>query len=59
MVQCPWCGHGNQYDDAFLGRLGYLEHFRCRYCGGTFSSEGDDTLSECASHFRPDEGGEA
>lgn len=57
MVQCPWCGHGNDYDEALLGVLGMLTHFRCRYCGGQFSSEGDDSLSEAASYF--DQGGEA
>jgi hypothetical protein len=56
-LNCPWCGNGNSYDEAFLGRLGLLDHFRCRYCGATFSSEGDDTLSEQASYF--DHGGEA
>jgi transposase-like protein len=56
-VTCPWCSNTNDYDEAFLGVLGFLSHYRCRYCGGNFTSEGDDMLSEQASYF--DQGGEA
>jgi hypothetical protein len=56
-VTCPWCSNANDYDEALLGVLWMLTHFRCRYCGATFSSEGDDMLSEQASYF--DQGGEA
>jgi hypothetical protein len=56
-LTCPWCSNANDYDEAFLGVLGFLTHYRCRYCGAGFSSEGDDSLSEQASYF--DQGGEA
>lgn len=62
IITCPQCDHEQDESECFLGRLGYLTHYRCRYCGWTFSiepAEGDDVLSELASHFRPDEGGEA
>lgn len=56
-VTCPWCSNVNSYDEAFLGLLGFLSHYRCRYCGGNFTNEGCDDLSREASYF--DQGGEA
>lgn len=57
IILCPLCGRAQDEAECFLGHLGQLTHYRCRYCGGQFSSEGDDSLSEAASYF--DQGGEA
>jgi transcription elongation factor Elf1 len=35
--QCPVCDHEQDEAECFLGRLGYLTHFRCRYCGMQWS----------------------
>lgn len=32
LVTCP-VGHEQDEADAFLGRLGWLTHYRCRSCG--------------------------
>jgi hypothetical protein len=37
MVRCPWCSTPQSKSESFLGHLGRLIHFRCRYCGGQFS----------------------
>jgi transposase-like protein len=36
-VVCPQCDSLQDYDVAFLGKLGRTTHYRCRYCGWTFS----------------------
>ena len=30
---CPVCKAQNSKEQAYLGRMGLKEHFRCRYCG--------------------------
>ena len=40
MVTCPACDRLQDEAECFLGRLGYLTHYRCRYCGMGFNSEG-------------------
>jgi hypothetical protein len=37
MIRCPWCSKIQAKAIAFLGKLGRLTHYRCRYCGGQFS----------------------
>jgi transposase-like protein len=37
MIRCPACGTINDAIEALLGKLGRLVHYRCRYCGMTFS----------------------
>jgi DNA-directed RNA polymerase subunit RPC12/RpoP len=37
LVTCPACGQEQDEAEAFLGRLGWLTHYRCRYCGMPFS----------------------
>lgn len=36
-ITCPACGAHTYHADSLLGRLGNLEHFRCRQCGAQFS----------------------
>jgi len=36
-MTCPWCDSRVTKADSFLGRLGCLLHYRCRYCGGMFN----------------------
>lgn len=36
---CPWCGTGT---GVLLGLLGCRAHFRCRQCGGEFSTTDED-----------------
>lgn len=36
-VTCPACDHEQDEAECFIGRLGMLAHFRCRYCGAGFS----------------------
>lgn len=38
--KCPGCGQWQDEAECFLGQLGRLTHFRCRYCGIIFNSEG-------------------
>lgn len=60
LITCPACDHEQDEAECFLGQLGWLTHYRCRYCGWQFATaldHGDDELSRLASHF--DEGGEA
>jgi transcription elongation factor Elf1 len=37
IVTCPACDHEQDESECFLGRLGWLTHYRCRYCGMGFS----------------------
>lgn len=37
IVTCPQCDREQDGDECFLGRLGWLTHYRCRYCGMGFS----------------------
>jgi transposase-like protein len=37
MIRCPACGHINTRVESLLGKLGRLTHYRCRFCGITFS----------------------
>lgn len=37
MIRCPACGSINARIEALLGKLGRLTHYRCRFCGMTFS----------------------
>ena len=41
-VQCPACASKQWSFVAFLGVLGRLWHFRCRYCDARWSEERDD-----------------
>ena len=34
MIRCPWCKTLQDRREAFLGALGRLRHYHCRYCGG-------------------------
>jgi rubredoxin len=36
-VECPQCGAFQDEADCFLGQLGRLTHYRCRFCGWGFS----------------------
>ncbi len=35
-IVCPTCDHEQDQDDCYLGRLGFFEHYRCRFCDITF-----------------------
>lgn len=35
-VECPQCEAQQDEAIAFLGQLGALTHYRCRYCGWTW-----------------------
>ncbi len=38
IIECPACDTQQDECECFLGhRLGWLTHYRCRYCGITFS----------------------
>jgi hypothetical protein len=37
IVTCPACDHEQDEAECFIGRLGWLTHYRCRYCGMGFS----------------------
>lgn len=39
-VVCPACDHEQDEAECYLGQLGRLTHFRCRYCGITFNDQG-------------------
>lgn len=39
MITCPWCDTVLSKAEALLGVLGFLAHYRCRYCGGQFSGK--------------------
>lgn len=39
MVTCPACDRLQDEAECFLGRLGRLTHYRCRYCGMGFNSD--------------------
>ena len=34
---CPTCEHEQDESECFLGTLGALAHFACRYCGMQWS----------------------
>lgn len=36
-MTCPYCGSEQHKNECFLGALGFLRWFRCRYCGGQWS----------------------
>jgi uncharacterized Zn finger protein len=36
-IVCPACGSANEKSQCLLGSLGQRTHYRCRYCGMTFS----------------------
>jgi transposase-like protein len=38
-LTCPECDHEQDEAECFLGRLGWLQHFRCRYCGWMWSRD--------------------
>lgn len=38
MTDCPVCSGPGE----LLGRLGRLEHYRCRHCGAMFQDDADD-----------------
>lgn len=60
IIVCPTCGSEQDESECFLGRLGFLTHFRCRYCGMTFSqSPLSEEISQLASYFTPDSPKEA
>lgn len=40
-MNCPWCNSETNKRESFLGRLGLLEWFRCRYCGGQWNRPAD------------------
>lgn len=33
LIVCPVCGQDQDRDQATLGSLGIMHHFRCRHCG--------------------------
>jgi transposase-like protein len=37
IITCPACDAQQDEAECFLGQLGWLSHYRCRYCGWTFS----------------------
>jgi transposase-like protein len=37
IITCPACDTQQDESECFLGRLGYLTHYRCRACGMTFN----------------------
>lgn len=43
MKTCPWCQSEVTEENSLLGVLGFLKHWRCRYCGGAFTSENKST----------------
>lgn len=36
-MTCPYCDSTQHKGECFLGGLGLLNWFRCRYCGGQWS----------------------
>lgn len=36
-MNCPLCGSQTSQGESLIGRLGWLLHFRCRYCGGMWN----------------------
>lgn len=42
LVLCPMCDSLQGRLDAILGRLGGLNHYRCRHCGITWSEIAED-----------------
>ncbi len=36
---CPHCGSINGFSDSFLGKLGLVEHHRCRWCSAQFFTD--------------------
>jgi transcription elongation factor Elf1 len=45
IITCPQCDHEQEESDCFLGRLGWLTHFRCRYCGWQFAQHAQEARS--------------
>lgn len=41
ILTCPNCGHEQDEAECFIGMLGNLRHYRCRYCGSTFTERLD------------------
>lgn len=39
IVHCPACGSEQLHEEALLGVLGILTHYRCRFCGMGFYKE--------------------
>jgi transposase-like protein len=39
-VTCPACDHEQDEAECYLGTLGPLTHYRCRFCGMTFNQDG-------------------
>lgn len=37
VVVCPTCDHEQDEAECFIGQLGWLRHFRCRYCSMPWS----------------------
>jgi transposase-like protein len=35
--ECPTCEQNQDESECYLGRLGTLTHYRCRYCGMQWS----------------------
>ncbi len=46
---CSACGSINGFSDSFLGKLGLVEHHRCRWCAAQYFVDEieDDFLTEC------------
>lgn len=44
-IECPMCERDQHTNDARLGQLGTLEHFRCRWCSWNWarSTKHEDT----------------
>ena len=36
-MTCPYCGSEQHKSACFMGALGFLNWFRCRYCGGQWN----------------------
>jgi len=47
VFECPACGRAMPAEEALLGSLGKLRHYRCRYCG-MISSKPAEAESEKA-----------
>lgn len=43
-MTCPWCSAVQRKAECFLGRLGGLLHYRCRYCGGGWDRKAPKSL---------------
>jgi len=45
-VQCPLCHSLQAWEETLLGSLGVLMHFRCRSCGGQWTEDEPEELTQ-------------